>query len=194
MFFVLSEDFCATIKKKMLNKTRTEQNRLVTKWKREPKTHYLMTTRFNNNTHEQMLEYCSKTAKIKCAYGSFTKMAEYLPKDVVMFVLEMNNDKNKIMGIGMIRNTLSTKKHFVYNQDVYNTFTYIGSKRIDRTEMTEMEEAVMEICDKVCFKGFFHQKRHKAVTLFPVQVHESYKEEGELDLTEFVRNMFLERI
>jgi hypothetical protein len=178
----------------MLCRTQKERNRFVTKWKREPKTHYLMTTRFNNNTHDQMMEYCSKSAKIRCAYGSFTRMASYLPQDVVMFVLEMNNDKNKIMGIGMIRNTLSTKQHFVYNEDVYNTFTYIGSKRIDRTEMTEIEEGVMEICDKVCFKGVSHQKRHKAITVFPVDVHEKYKEDGDLDLTEFVRNMFLQRL
>ena len=83
---------------------------------------------------------------------------------------------------------------FVYNENVYNTYTYIGSTRIDRSEMTEEEEAVMTICDNVCFKGMFHQKRCKAVTVFPVDVHEKYKDEDDFDLTEFVRNMFLNRI
>jgi len=175
-------------------KNRQERNRFVSKWKREPRTHYLMTTRFTNDTHEQMINYCSKSAKIRCAYGSYTPMAAYLPQDVMMFVLEMNNDKNKIMGIGLIRNTLSTKKHFVYNENIYNAFTYIGSTRIDRTEMTEEEEAVMTICDNICFKGMFQQKRCKAVTLFPVDVQQKYIDEDDFDLTEFVRNMFLTRL
>ena len=178
----------------MIRKSRIERDRLITKWKREVRTHYLMTTRFNNETHAEMMNYCSSSSKIRCAYGSFTQMAAYLPQDTVMFVLEMNNDKNKIMGIGLIRNTLSKKKHFVYSENRYNIYTYIGSRRIDRSEMTEEEEAVMTICDNVCFKGIYHQKRSRAVTVFPIDVHEKYKEEDDVDLTEFVRNMFLNRL
>jgi hypothetical protein len=104
----------------------------------------------------------------------------------------MNNDTNKIMGIGMIRNHPVLNKFFVYDNGNYNRYVYIGKNRISRTDMSEEEEKVMQIFDILCFQGNRHMKRGQGLKSFPVDM--LYRCSKKLDLVKFIGNMFKIRL
>lgn len=180
--------------------------RLVEKMKKMPRRYYLMTIRYSNQTHTEMKDYCekNKTRSIKCIYGCPKIISDCVIRDSILFVLEMNNDANRIEGIGMIRNTLqeppvpikgqhnSHRTFKIHDDGNLNRHVYIGSKRIDRSEMTEYEESVMAAFDIICFKGRNHQKRCHGITIFPLDVIEKCKKI--IDLQSFAMLMFKNRI
>jgi hypothetical protein len=171
----------------------------VEKMKAIPRREYIMTIRYDSNTHCEMMDYSKQFANkgIKCVYGSSKIVSEMVVMDSVMFILEMNNDENRIEGVGMIRNTLqepiAKNRTFQIHEDGnLNRHVYIGSKRIDRSEMTEYEESVMAAFDVICFKGRNHQKRCHGITIFPLDVIEKCKKV--IDLQTFAMMMFKNRI
>ena len=62
---------------------------------------YIGTTRFNNLTYNENVEWRRKHQWDGCIYGCNKKMPRCVPHMSLIFVLEMNNDTNKIMGIGL---------------------------------------------------------------------------------------------
>lgn len=160
--------------------------------KRVPKKHYLMTTRFNDKSHAEMLSYCNKIKGLKCIYGVPKEISGYVVKDAIMFVLEMNNECDRIEGIGMVKNTVFPSRYGVYEDGNYNRFSYLGKARIDRNDMTEEEDAVLVALDIICFKGKCHLKRSHGITIFPPDVLEKCKKK--MDITEYIVNMFKNRL
>ena len=100
----------------------------------------------------------------------------------------MNNDTNKIMGIGMIKNHPNSKQLNVYENKNYTRFIYAGKNRIDRSEMTEEELAIISAFDTLCFTGNRHMKRGQGLLSFPVEM--LCRCAKILDLVDFVTNMF----
>ena len=160
--------------------------------KRIPKKHYLMTTRFNDKSHAEMLSYCNKIKGLKCIYGVPKEISGCVVKDAIMFVLEMNNSQDSIEGIGMVKNTAFPSRYGVYEDGNYNRFSYLGKARIDRSDMTEEEDAVLTALDIICFKGKCHLKRSHGITIFPPDVLEKCKKK--MDITEYIVNMFKNRL
>jgi hypothetical protein len=113
-------------------------------------------------------------------------------RDSILFVLEMNNETNRIDGIGMVRNQAFPKRHGVYENDTYNMYSYVGKLHIDRDDMDDEEYQFMEIFDILCFKGCRHQKRCQGITRFPIDLLEKFREK--LDLTDYISKMFKKRI
>lgn len=168
-----------------------DRMRVVHKLKKEMRSHYIMTSRFSTNNHAEMRDYCEKK-NFDCIYGSYTPISSAIPLNAIMFVLEMNNDKNRIEGIGLARNLLSTNPHYIYTEEAYNTFTYIGTKHIARADMTPEEDSVIDMFDYMCFKSKQHLKRGRGITLFPVDYLENLKEN--IDMYDFFRQMFIKRL
>lgn len=155
------------------------------------KQFYLGSSRFTNDTWQENRNFCLKY-NIKTAYCSPIPISTKIPLDVLICVLEMNNETNRVIGIGLIRNKI-IPKIWIYEHGNYNRNTYIGKRRIDRSEMTDTEEKVMEILDSYCFKGNGHLKRGQGITSFPVKyLFESY--EKQLDILQDIKNMFNSRI
>lgn len=154
---------------------------------------YLLTSRFNNNTWNENIQYREKN-KLKggCVYCSPEPITKTIPIDAIMFILEMNNETNKILGIGMIRNHPFVNKYSVYENNNYNRYIYKGKKRIDRKEMTEKEEEIMKFFDIICFKGHKHMKRGQGLKSFPIDI--LYRCNDILDLVKFICEMFKKRI
>ena len=105
--------------------------------------------------------------------------------------VEMNNETNKIMGIGLVKNTPLCNKYEIYQNPSYNQYAYIGFYRIDRSEMNEMEETILRVLDHYCFKGRTHLKRLKGIKIFPQKILD--KCNSILDLLDFISKMFLSR-
>ena len=162
---------------------------------------YILTTRFNDETYESNKQFRMKSnGKINCVYGNAKAISEKIPIDTFIYVLEMNNSQNKIMGIGRIKVVSREKaaengrKYFIYPKDTYNEYNYyiyFGAKRIDVEEMNEEQKKIISIFEKICFKGKKHLKRGKGLTSIPI--HILYECSKILDLVEYIANMFVNK-
>jgi hypothetical protein len=160
---------------------------------------FIATTRFNNETWKENQDFIkehtptntSKNSKpIRCIYP-VSHIIQAVPKNSIFYILEMNNQTNRIMGIGLVKNTPIYNKYNVYKKSTYNQFSYLGYYRIDRKDMDETEEVIMRVFDHYCFKGKTHLKRLKGIKLFPKKILDNC--ESILDLLDFITKMFLQR-
>jgi hypothetical protein len=149
---------------------------------------FVMTSRFSNSTMEENIEYRNAQPNVGCIYCSPSPVTLHIPHESIMFVLEMNNDQNEIMGIGMVMNKPRINRYSVYKNGNYNRYSFVGTHRIDRTQMNEEEKVIMRVFDILCFTGNRHMKRGQGVSMFPVDM--LYKCHKKVDLIEFIRNMF----
>ena len=154
--------------------------------------HYLLTSRFSTKTWCENENYRSTRENMKCIYCSPGPISCNIPNDSIMFILEMNNDTNKIIGIGMVRNHPILNKYSVYSEGNYNRYVFVGKNRIDRNQMCEEEERIMKVFDILCFTGNKHMKRGQGLKLFPIEM--LYRCSERLDLVEFICVMFKNRI
>ena len=70
---------------------------------------WIGTTRFTNYTYKENQDWRERVKWKGGIYGLNKKMPLTVPHLGLVFVLEMNNDQNKIMGIGLIRNYINPK-------------------------------------------------------------------------------------
>ena len=112
---------------------------------------------------------------------------------IKLFVLEMHNDRNTIMGVGAVFSKSHYRRYSMYTDDKYNVCAFVGPCRIDRTEMTPEEESVMVMLDALCFRGKQHMKRLRGVTLFPLALMEHVREIHGIDLRSTIQTMFRHR-
>jgi hypothetical protein len=153
--------------------------------------YHLLTSRFNTETCRENELYRLSNPKIGCIYCAPSPITKTVAIDSIVFVLEMNNDTNKIVGIGMVTNHPRVQKYNVYGHGDYNRYSYIGKYRIGRDSMTEEENQTMKIFDILCFKGNKHMKRGQGLKLFPGEI--LYTISKRVDLLEYIELMFKSR-
>jgi hypothetical protein len=127
---------------------------------------YIATTRFTNYTYKENLDWRERFKWKGCVYGLNKKMPLTVPHLAMVYVIEMNNDQNKIMGIGLIRNYINPKyKMCIYKSDTnYNRYIYNSAYRKDRSELNEKFLEALEI---ILFTGYGHYKRGQGITVIP---------------------------
>ena len=123
-------------------------------------------TRFNNKTWEENCKYRDKHDMKGCCYGTPVLLQVDIPIGALLYILEMNNDKNKIMGIGLIRNhNRADKRYCIYSDGNYNRYNYRSDYRIDRSEFKESNNLLLELFELLVFKGYTHLKRGQGIQL-----------------------------
>jgi hypothetical protein len=127
---------------------------------------YIGTTRFTDSTYAENLEWRERFKWKGCVYGCNKKMPMKVPYMAAVYVIEMNNDTNEIMGIGLVRNYINPKyKMCIYKSDTnYNRFIYNSAMRKDRSEINKKLLCALEL---IVFKGSGHFKRGQGVTVIP---------------------------
>lgn len=121
---------------------------------------YVCITRFNNNTFSENEKYREKHDFDGCVYGSPCEIPKHIPIKSRVFVLEMNNEENKIMGIGYMYNKANYRtRHKIYSINDYNRYTYIGKYRVDRYDLNEEDKEFLKVIEKKIFYSKTHQKR-----------------------------------
>jgi len=135
----------------------------------------------------------------ECVYGSPIPMKHTIRENAWMIVLEMQNDANKIAGIGLVRNSPNSSEHgnntnisgrngrssgscglkpSVYKCGNYNRFIYQGAYRIDllsnEIDLTREEELVIKMLELALFYGPNHSKRGKGICELPKHVASLY--------------------
>lgn len=153
---------------------------------------FICTTRFNTETLQQNCEWRRRNQKMdECVYGSPIPMKHAVRESAWMIVLEMQNDANKISGIGLVKNIPNLPgvpilqggsnnglKPSVYKCGNYNRFIYQGAYRIDllsnEIELTREEELVIKMLELALFYGPNHSKRGKGICELPKHVASLY--------------------
>jgi hypothetical protein len=158
----------------------------------------LATTRFNNKTYQENRIFLETTKdipqKVKCLYNCSIPIASTIPVFSNLFVLEMNNETNQIMGIGLIKNqSPEYNKYPIYSDPKYNQYSYQGSYRIDRSELTEPELAIVRVLEAWCFRGRRHLKRLQGIKAFPYDILYDHKTTTDHDIVIEIADMFKTR-
>jgi len=117
-------------------------------------------TRFTDITIADNYRY-RESRKIACIYCSPVPMSELYSRDTYLFVFEMNNTTNQIMGIGLIQNVRQTDRtYIIYSSEElvynYNRYIFKGNHWLSRDQLPPN---IIEIFDKILFKGKSHLKR-----------------------------------
>ena len=155
--------------------------------------HTLATTRFNEMTWKENSDMRAKNATIKCIYGTPCQISTKIAIDTNVFVLEMNNDQDKIMGIGLIKNHPIAGKYTVYSRGNYNRYVYAGKMRIDREDMNPEEREILKLMEAMCFRGINHCKRGQGIQAFSMKLQHRCHVLGGIQLTNYVCEMFKKR-
>jgi hypothetical protein len=127
---------------------------------------YIGSTRFTNYTYKENSEWRERFKWKGCVYGCNKKMPLTVPHLALVYVIEMNNDTNKIMGIGLVRNYINLKYEMcIYKSDTnYNRYVYNSAHRKDRSEINKKLLCALEL---ILFKGSGHFKRGQGITTIP---------------------------
>ncbi len=151
----------------------------------------LVTTRFNNSTWEENVNYRSKNNIKGGVYAVPGKISPKIELEQLVFIIEMNNSKNKIEGIGLIKNFIETNKYYkVYSDPNYNRYTYKTDYRIDRETLEKYNSKLVYILEEILFKGSTHLKRGSGITTVTEKLLRS-PICGELILSDEIKKIFV---
>lgn len=133
----------------------------------------LMITRFNNLTALERDRWCENNNYEGCIINVPVHIKEDVGLSDNIYVIEMNNDKNEIIGIGKIKNHVYTNKNYkIYIDNNYNRYTYRGKKKLMRDVIKEYIE--IEELEKDLFKGKGHLKRGQGITNVTKKINDKY--------------------
>jgi len=150
----------------------------------------IVTVRYNNETLEKNFCY-REIKKLPCVYATPYKLAETIDLNSPVFVIEMNNSTNQIVGIGLIKNKLALDKIYKIQEDAsYNRYIYIGDYHISREILDEYNSFLVYVLDEILFKGYTHSKRGSGLTKIPEKVLKLEICEG-IDIKKEIKNIFI---
>jgi hypothetical protein len=136
---------------------------------------FVCVTRFTDHT---LLEnrHAREKYKKKCLYGTPNQVTNKIPYNSHLIVLELNVEKNKIVGIGSIRNSLRHNKQFrIYSDHYFNRYTYFSSKHVsvdmdndgNDPAYNYAELYVLRALERLMFYGSSHMKRGSGIQTIP---------------------------
>lgn len=142
----------------------------------------IMTTRFSNyGIKENRIWRDEHGLNTSCIYGAPVVISHHVPDGAYAFVIEMNNDKNKIEGIGMIKNELCEQRYRRIHADPNsNRYSYQGDYRVDVSQLYQNDgnddnddnddkyyKKLICALEMLLFKGKRHSKRSIGITRIP---------------------------
>jgi hypothetical protein len=152
---------------------------------------YIVSTRFNNETWEENLNY-RKKYNIACIYGVPLEFSEHILIDSNVFVLEMNNSKNKKEGIGLIKKRPCLDKYYkIYNEGNYNRYIYKSNYYLSREQLLNSNKELVSIFDYMLFKQKTHLKRGSGFTTVPEKLLNHFICEN-INVKRTLRDLFIQ--
>ncbi len=142
----------------------------------------ISTTRFNEKTYQENINWKKKKNWTGCSYGVNRELSpDSIPYGCYTFVIEMINDipnpslgtnsKNKIRtgmigGIGLIHNKPKMQdRSRIYKEQNYNRFVFKSKYHIDRKTLIQQYKDAVELLEKILFTGAKHMKRGDGITV-----------------------------
>jgi len=131
----------------------------------------LAVTHFNDSTFLENERWRESNHYDGCIYNSPVSIKQTIMLSSKICVIEMNNETNKIIGIGVIKNKIIPKHHKIYSDNNYNRYTYCGKKRV---EASLLDKKILCNLEERLFKGKNHLKRSQGIVEVPIDVREKY--------------------
>ena len=122
-----------------------------------------LTTRFTDETWAENQRY-RDTHLVPCIYGLGVPISDKHPH-MPLYILEMNNSANQLLGIGVITKKIHPRVQ-IYANPYYNRYIYKGNHYIPRDKIPS---SILEELETKLFKGRGHLKRGKSMTQFPAK-------------------------
>lgn len=149
----------------------------------------VLTTRFNTITWDENQCWRERNNWKGCIYPRPCKITCSISKNKPLFVIEMQNDTNTILGFGLISNKLKYEKQYkIYENENYNRYTYHSDYRIDITEIYDKHKDFIDKLSQAIFKGKGHLKRGQGLTQLPKKIDLKIK----LNVAKYIKNLFKE--
>ena len=99
----------------------------------------IYTTRFTSDTYYQNVRFKQNIQWNGSLYSTMLKFPVNTP-DKVLFILDMNNTTNKIVGIGLMRNILAKDQSVnIYSNPSFNNYIYKSTYYISLAEIYDFE-------------------------------------------------------
>jgi hypothetical protein len=125
----------------------------------------LACTRFTTSTWTENIR-CRMNNKISSLYGTDIRIREKYPSFISIVVMEMNNETNKIMGVGIIRNRLVFDlKYGMYKNQNFNRYIYSGSYWSSHYTLNKLCPDLIDKLERMLFKGRGHMKRLTGISV-----------------------------
>jgi hypothetical protein len=135
----------------------------------------IVSTRFNQDTWYENKKYREKN-KFECIYGSPVEMTTKICMNSTIFVIEMNNTKNEIEGIGLLKNKTFVDKYYcIYRNGDYNRYIYIGKYYLDRDKLISINIELIKVIEYILFKEKTHLKRGYGFTMITEKIMKKNK-------------------
>jgi hypothetical protein len=151
----------------------------------------IVSTRFTNVTLKENRDYRCKAESPPCIYASPQTISPKILFDCLLFVVEMNNDLNRIEGIGLIRNRPYMDKYYkIHNDANYNRYIYKSQYFIERDILLRQNPFLVEVLDYILFKEKTHLKRGCGFTTIPEKLLKHIKCEN-INIVEEIRSQFI---
>ncbi len=129
-----------------------------------------MTTRFSDFGFSENKDWRESRGMKGCIYGTPKMVSSKVEDGVAMFVIEMNNNRNRIEGVGFVvnRSCEDNYKRRIHADGNLNRYIYEGVYRLDKSDITEgYHKKVIWVLEMLLFKGARHSKRSIGVTRLP---------------------------
>lgn len=155
------------------------------------KRYHVMCTRFNEQSWDEFTHYHERKKLEHVIYNVPVEIKDTIPLRSHLFVFELNNTTNEIMGVSYVVNKTDYEKKFsIYTDGNYNRFHYRSRKRISRETILAEHHClydILYIIEFCLFKGKTHAKRGHGITHIPNTVFQKYY----LLFTTFIYYMFM---
>lgn len=150
---------------------------------------HIASTRFTSETWLENNSYRERK-NIPAIYGTDIKIRNTYMPGISLFVLEMNNDINQVMGISLITNNIIPETHNIYMNYAYNFYIYKGKYWISRENIIKLDSEIIEIADKILFKGKSHLKRQSGISILTDKLFANWKDYSLNELKRRIANIY----
>ena len=129
----------------------------------------IATTRFSDYTFKENRLWREERECTDCIYGTPLMMTSKIETGRPTLVIEMNNNRNRIEGIGFLFNRPCDDNYRrIYSNPNTNRYIYQGRYRLDKSVVTdEYYKKVLWTLEMLLFKGAGHSKRSIGITRLP---------------------------
>lgn len=140
----------------------------------------IYTTRYTSDTFLQNKRFKNNINWDGAFYSTTLQFPKNTP-DKLLFILDMNNTTNKILGVGLLRNKLCKEQHYnVYTNQTFNNFIYKSSFYIPLINSEDCNQYysninvewikfIEEEFEARLFYGKSHSKRGGSFMRFPIK-------------------------
>jgi len=140
------------------------------------KPFYIVTTRFTNKTWKENKQWRERNKWKGCIYGVPSIISTYskIPNEALIYVIEMNNDTNQIMGIGALKNKANFMvRPRIYKEHGYNLYIYRDKyAHITREKLVahnKFYKIFVDYLEEIVFCGKSHMKRGQGFTSIKIK-------------------------